>query len=149
MENMQEYRNKTEIQTYLAIKNTTRTPDEISSLLGIAADCAFRIGDQVGRTIKRWDCNYWELGSGVQFDGDYSSQISALVARFSGKCEVLHLLASEGEVRIVFYAWCRGETAHRILLSTEAIRAVAGIRASLWCDIYMLGRESEPETGPA
>jgi hypothetical protein len=123
----------------LKIKSITRSPEEITEMLGIQSDFSWHRGDKRAHTIILEKDNGWVLGSSLPDSDSLEQHINSLLARISACSNKIKLLSEDEslELSCVLYA----SEMPALNFSREVIHSICSIGASLDVDVYIVGQE--------
>ncbi|MFA6243028.1 MAG: DUF4279 domain-containing protein [Candidatus Hydrogenedentales bacterium] len=125
------------IRVYLAIESKTLAPDAVSERLALKPDYVRCMGDEIGSTNRRWECNHWQIDSGMKFADGFDLQMQSLLARVDGREAAIRDLALQEEVKVVccgIRAYCNLE----LWLPGGLLKSVAELGAALIGDFHSL-----------
>ncbi len=113
-------------------------PDEITKLLGTAPDAAHRRGDAMPQGRGVWRSGLWSCQAPRVIPGDLDAQVARLFAMMTPDLSVWRDLCTRyrGDV---FCGLFLEDSNEGIVLSTEAMRAIADRSLTLGLDIYHTG----------
>jgi hypothetical protein len=127
----------------LKIRSTRRSPDEIGSELGLAADEQWQAGGFRPRTKMVAKTNGWILDSGKPRDATLDEHLEALLARLRGHEDRIRAISSSDSVEVSCVLYSIREPA--LNFSPELLARITELGAGLDIDLYVW-KTSEQES---
>lgn len=123
----------------LKIISKLLTPQEITQILGIPFDTAWKIGDQKpGSSVKTKE-NTWIVDSGLAEESELESQIEALLERLRPVNSRMKLLPAGTviDVSCAIYA----PSVPALYFDNAVIKRIGDLGANFDIDLYILGNQ--------
>ena len=127
----------------LKIRSTRRSPDEIGSELGLAADEQWLAGSCIPNTKIVVTANCWILDSGKPRDATLDEHLEALLARLRGHEDRIRAISSSDSVEVSCVLYSIREPA--LNFSPELLARITELGAGLDIDLYVM-KTSEQES---
>lgn len=124
----------------LRITSLDRTPEEITTLVGLMCDRSWHIGDKRSKTVISEITNGWILNSGLPKSASLETHIQELLERLTPHASKIQTLSHQAsvELSIVVYA----STPPALNFDKTVIRLLSQLGASLDIDLYVTDNES-------
>jgi hypothetical protein len=131
-----------ETSVYLVLAGFPCDPDEITTATGLHPHQVWRVGDQIGPTIRRREDNGWKISAGLPGSVGLNNQVNALLRRIEPAIEYISELGKNCfmEIACVLRAY---EYIPEMHLERTTIRQVAMLGADLDIDFYYLVEETQ------
>ena len=122
------------------IMGTDLDPSEVTEMLGVAPDKSHRAGDPIGTVFSRSAADFseglWALESSVGEAESLERHIASIISRLEGASDKLSKLKWRGYRVDVFVGIFEIDNNVGLELSSDTLRAIAGLSASLNLDLY-------------
>lgn len=124
-------------------------PDEISALLGLAADKAHRRGDprisSTGRRCSDFSAGLWRITAAAHSSAPLASHLEDLLRRLKGRAEAIQELKSRGFELDIFVGITGPSGKFGIELDHSTMRSIGNLGLDLIFDVYCDDDEEEEE----
>lgn len=130
-----------EIEADLIVAGDARfEPDDVQREYGIVADDIWHIGEQIGRSIRKRDCNAWIISSGKIKGYALSECLSLLMRKVDAGWQGLQTLCAldgvQTQLAVAVYVY---DAVPALDCSREVVRKLAELKADIDIDLTTLG----------
>ena len=125
-------------ETYVRLKiiSDVHSPEEISSILGVRYDRAWRVGDKRGKSIIVEKTNGWLMESMLPKNTPLEAQMEGLLHRLRPFASKIKALADTCTIEFSCVIYCQYHPA--LYFEGGMIAAIASLGAALDIDLYFL-----------
>ena len=120
----------------LKITSSSRTPEQITDIIGIPCDKSWRVGDRRANTVIEEKNNGWVLDSGLSKLTALDAHVEALLKRLSPQVDDIRRLSTQATVEFSCVIYAKSPPA--LNFPNSVICQIGQLGASLDIDLYVL-----------
>jgi len=126
-----------ELRVRLTLTSDREDPGEVTLRTGLQPEKIWRAGDQIGKSIRKYEQNGWQLGSDRPAEAGFGDHVESLIAKVRPVLPVFRSLKQSWEIELS----CAIEvysSSPELHLEPDALQVLAELGASIDLDLYCL-----------
>lgn len=127
------------------IKGQNRDPNDISSRLGVTPTRTWRLGDQVGDSLLRRDCDAWLYSLPPMATFEIEEAVTSLLDVLQESASAIRAAVEDLGLSATFFvaAYCRKNHTPAVAIEYPTLQRLVGFSAGVDVDLYMLPAREE------